>query len=106
MILFLNKKDIFQTKITTNSINVCFPEYEGAPHDEIASRDFIRDKFKSIYASSCKKCRQPNWQKKGKKDRKLFVHYTCAIDKYNIKNIFRNVRNVILRENLQKVVLL
>jgi len=99
MILFLNKKDLFQKKITTNSINVCFPEYDGAPHDEIESREYIRDKFK--------KCRQPVRQgAKGRKDRKLYVHYTCAIDRNNIKKIFRDVRNVIIRENLRKAALI
>ncbi len=32
MILFLNKKDLFEEKIQQISINVCFPEYDGEPH--------------------------------------------------------------------------
>jgi guanine nucleotide-binding protein G(i) subunit alpha len=29
IILFLNKKDIFQEKIRTSPISICFPEYKG-----------------------------------------------------------------------------
>jgi len=30
MILFLNKKDLFEEKIKKSPLNVCFPEYTGA----------------------------------------------------------------------------
>ena len=29
IILFLNKTDLFEEKLQTSSINVCFPEYSG-----------------------------------------------------------------------------
>jgi len=29
IILFLNKRDIFEEKIKTKDLKVCFPEYEG-----------------------------------------------------------------------------
>ena len=29
MILFLNKKDLFEMKIRTSPLSVCFPEYRG-----------------------------------------------------------------------------
>jgi len=30
IILFLNKKDLFEEKILRSSLNICFPEYSGA----------------------------------------------------------------------------
>ena len=32
MILFLNKKDLFEEKISKVDLNVCFPEYTGEIH--------------------------------------------------------------------------
>ncbi|MCQ6512772.1 hypothetical protein NPN18_23670, partial [Vibrio parahaemolyticus] len=38
IILFLNKKDLFEEKITQSSLTICFPEYTGAnKYDEAAS---------------------------------------------------------------------
>jgi len=44
MILFMNKIDLFELKIPTTSIRVCFPEYRGS--DDVGeSSEYIRDKF-------------------------------------------------------------
>jgi len=41
MIIFLNKKDVFEEKIKKHSINICFPEFSG-PNDFKTSTEFIQ----------------------------------------------------------------
>eukprot|EP00731_Ephydatia_muelleri_P017785 Em0010g883a len=48
LILFLNKKDLFEEKINTSSpLSDYFPDYKGPPKDHIQARDFILRKFTS-----------------------------------------------------------
>ncbi len=46
VILFLNKKDIFATKIRTVPLTVCFADYTG-PSEYDAALKFINEKFQS-----------------------------------------------------------
>lgn len=41
IVLFLNKKDLFQEKITKVHLNVCFPEYNGK--FEVFRRKYIQE---------------------------------------------------------------
>ena len=38
IILFLNKKDIFQEKIKKSPLSICFPEYSGRPSPRTGGR--------------------------------------------------------------------
>merc|ERR1719411_613871 len=64
MILFLNKVDLFQTKIKSVPITCCFPDYNGANnHDE--SLNYIKKEFIA----------------RNKQDkRQVYIHVTCATD--------------------------
>lgn len=90
MILFLNKKDLFADKIHQTSINVCFKNYKGPPHDEIESREYIKERFKELAPAHARH-----------DSKKMFCHFTCAIDRNQVENIFRDVQRIIIHQNLE-----
>jgi guanine nucleotide-binding protein G(i) subunit alpha len=83
MILFLNKKDLFEEKIKKTDLKVCFPEYNGGCDFEAAS-SFIRDTFLA--------------QNETKKP--IYHHLTCATDTKNVEIVFLAVRDSILNSIL------
>jgi len=85
LILFLNKKDIFEQKIKTVPLTVCFPEYTG-PNDMQSTTTFITKKFSERKASQ-----------------ELFVHITCATDTNNITIVFNAVKTIILQKVFHEI---
>mmetsp|Transcript_24989 Transcript_24989/g.34766 ORF Transcript_24989/g.34766 Transcript_24989/m.34766 type:complete len:360 (-) Transcript_24989:595-1674(-) len=92
IILFLNKKDIFEEKVKTKPITVCpaCTAYEGELDDEKSSAQYISNLFKD----------------KVRRDRELFVHTTIAIDPENVKKVFCNVKSFMLQAVLTQAGLL
>ncbi|CAG0917788.1 unnamed protein product [Notodromas monacha] len=86
MILFLNKKDIFEQKIQVSPLSVCFPDYEGKNKYDEASA-FIERKFLALNRRS---------------DDKVYTHFTCATDTSNMEFVFSAVTDVIVRNNLKE----
>jgi len=86
MILFLNKRDIFEDKITKVPLNVCplFIDYKG-PNTYAAGCEIIDELFKS-------KNRNP--------DKVIYTHITCATDTNNISAVFHAVKDIIIRMSL------
>uniref|UniRef100_A0A8C7GUS4 Guanine nucleotide-binding protein G(o) subunit alpha n=1 Tax=Oncorhynchus kisutch TaxID=8019 RepID=A0A8C7GUS4_ONCKI len=70
IILFLNKKDLFEEKIKKSPLSICFPEYTGANTYDDATA-YIQVQFES-------KSRSPN--------KEIYCHLTCATDTGNIQN--------------------
>uniref|UniRef100_A0A3B1JSK4 Guanine nucleotide-binding protein G(i) subunit alpha-2 n=1 Tax=Astyanax mexicanus TaxID=7994 RepID=A0A3B1JSK4_ASTMX len=86
IILFLNKKDLFEEKITSSPLNICFPEYSGAnKYDEAAS--YIQTKFEDL--------------NKKKDTKEIYTHFTCATDTKNVQFVFDAVTDVIIKNNLK-----
>src|SRR3569623_420104 len=98
MILFLNKKDLFEEKIQHVSLKVTFPTYKGKAknlkksicnfsgglnYDE--GVEFIKNQFGILY----KNCQ------------KLYMHETCATDTNQVRHIFNSVIDTIIQENLK-----
>ncbi|XP_046873019.1 guanine nucleotide-binding protein G(i) subunit alpha-2-like, partial [Hypomesus transpacificus] len=86
IILFLNKKDLFEEKITHSPLSICFPEYSGAnKYDEAAS--YIQTKFEDL--------------NKKKDTKEIYTHFTCATDTKNVQFVFDAVTDVIIKNNLK-----
>lgn len=84
MILFLNKKDIFEEKIQRVDLKVCFPEYDGGNNYDKAV-EFVKNKFLAQNEN-------PN--------KIIYPHVTCATDTGNITVVFNAVKDIILRKAL------
>ena len=84
MILFLNKTDLFRSKIEKNPLSICFPEYPGSnTFDEAAT--YIQIQFENLN----------NHQEK-----MIYTHFTCATDTSNVQFVFDAVSDVILTKVL------
>jgi len=92
MILFLNKLDIFEQKITKTDLKVCFPEYRGGKDAE-AARRFIEEIFLAQNDNPSKP---------------VYIHFTCATDtvtnflihQKNVEVVFRTCKDIILKRAL------
>jgi len=87
IILFLNKKDLFEKKIQKVPLTICFPEYSGSNTYDDASQ-YIEDQFLA----------QNDNPKK-----LIYVHRTCATDTENITVVFKAVQDIILSKLLDKM---
>lgn len=88
IILFLNKKDLFAEKIQRSPLTICFPEYTGANSYDEASK-YIREKFEALNDK--------------KEMKQIYTHFTCATDTGNIRHVFKDVTDVIVKNNLRDV---
>ena len=71
MLLFLNKKDVFDEKILYSPLTQCFEEYTGAENKYEASK-YISEQF----------------SKQNRSERLLYTHLTCAKDPENVHILF------------------
>lgn len=85
IILFLNKKDLFEEKIKTSPLTMAFPDYNGG-HNYAAAIEYIQDKFLS--------------QNENPK-RQIYCHVTNATDTQNISVVFNAVTDTVLQKVLQ-----
>lgn len=86
MILFLNKRDMFEEKIMKVPLNVCpvFADYDGPNSYEDGVIE-IQKEFES-------KNRDPN--------KPMYIHITCATDTNNISAVFNAVKDIVIRTSL------
>jgi len=86
MILFLNKRDLFQEKIPKIPLTVCFKDYLGLPGDTEAAWKYIRDRFLELSEDPKKE---------------IYVHLTCATDDSSVKAVFDASRDIVIRKALE-----
>ena len=91
IILFLNKKDLFAEKIKTSPLTVCFPEYNGA-NTVAECKNYVKMRFLDLHN---KYPREP-----------LFAHFTCATDSANIRFVFSDVADAIIKSRIGRFKLL
>jgi hypothetical protein len=87
IILFLNKKDLFEDKIKTSNIIDYFPDYTGEPNNYEDGVNFFLEKFLSRNYSSA--------------IHQIYYHITCATDTRNIHVVFNACKEMILKDNLR-----
>jgi len=100
MILFLNKNDLFVEKIGAEysenplkvPLSVCFPECPKHENPYEDGLKYIKNKFQRLIGQ--------------RKRSDLYIHVTCATDKGNIRKVFNNVQNQILKRALTKASLI
>jgi len=86
IILFLNKKDLFEQKIKYSPLSICFPEYKGPNSYEDAAA-YIQMKFENL--------------NKRKDAKEVYTHFTCATDTNNIAFVFDAITDIIIKNNLK-----
>ncbi|RXN18190.1 guanine nucleotide-binding G(o) subunit alpha isoform X2 [Labeo rohita] len=85
IILFLNKKDIFEEKIKKSPLSICFPEYTGSD-TFMEAVGYIQSQYESRNKSV---------------EKEVYSHITCATDTNNIQFVFDAVTDVIIANNLR-----
>lgn len=85
MILFLNKVDLFKSKLPKSPMKNYFPDYEGGA-DFDAGCEYIRNRFITLNQSD---------------EKQIYTHLTCATDTSQIKFVMAAVNDIIIQVNLR-----
>jgi GTPase SAR1 family protein len=87
MMLFLNKKDLFEIKIKTVPLTVC-PEYQdyNGTQDFDECCEYVKEQFQSRNTN-------PN--------KSIYAHVTCAIDRGNVQFVMDAVNDIIIRTSMK-----
>ncbi|XP_020507180.2 guanine nucleotide-binding protein subunit alpha-14-like [Labrus bergylta] len=83
-ILFLNKTDLLEEKITQSHLATYFPAFKGPQGDAKSAKKFIQQMYMKEHSGH---------------PRPIYTHFTCATDTENIKVVFKDVKHTIFIEN-------
>ncbi|XP_017835434.1 guanine nucleotide-binding protein G(q) subunit alpha-like [Drosophila busckii] len=84
IVLFLNKKDIFDEKIMHSNLVDYFPKYKGPINNSEKAASFIRTMYEDA-----------------DRNRTIYTHLTCATDTKNMVFAFNSVRDSLLTKMLK-----
>lgn len=91
MILYLNKRDLFEQKIKVKHIRDSgFSDFTGKDGDYDDGVAYFVDKFMS--------------KNKSGTDRQIYYHVTCATDTGNVRTVFNACKEIVLRQNIKNSV--
>ncbi|KAJ3451055.1 guanine nucleotide-binding protein g(o) subunit alpha [Anaeramoeba flamelloides] len=96
IILFLNKKDMFEEKIKETDLSVCFKDYTGG-NDFKKAISFIKEKFEEA-----KQSEEVEEDEDEETVRELYSYETCAVNTKNVELIFKSVSDYILKTIISK----
>ncbi|KAI3386208.1 hypothetical protein SNEBB_010835 [Seison nebaliae] len=121
IILFLNKKDLLDTKIRSGKspIENYFPEYKEFAQnyrttnktvnnnnnnnkgdlDVEKAKNFIKEKFMSITVQHMNNATKRD---KDNETHQCYTHFTCAVDTENIRRVFNDCKDIIQRVHLRQ----
>ena len=88
IILFLNKTDLLAEKIVNSSIADYFPSFSGNPRCLTDVQQFELSLFD---------------RRRKYRSQQLYHHFTTAVDTENLLIVWRDVRDMILRENILSI---
>jgi guanine nucleotide-binding protein G(o) subunit alpha len=105
IILFLNKKDLFEEKIRKSPLTICFADYTGECPSVGHQNHFSDCAFFRAGAQEYGEAAayiQAQFEAKNKSTTKeIYCHMTCATDTNNIQFVFDAVTDVIIANNLR-----
>lgn len=96
IILFLNKRDIFDEKILTSHLADYFPAYTGPKGEAESARRFIMDMFLACSSSGSSSIVDDQDQ-----PRAIYTQYTTATDTANIRFVWKAVKDAVFRATLK-----
>jgi len=87
IMLFLNKKDLFQTKILSSNISAVseFSNYYGPKGDYDSGVEYFMEKFLEVNEDP---------------SRAIYTHVTCATDTNNVEFVWASCKDIILQQNI------
>ncbi|EDO47693.1 predicted protein [Nematostella vectensis] len=85
-ILFLNKLDLFNKKLSKSDLSNCFPEFKGGT-DPGKALEYVKEQFMS---------RKPA-------DKHIYVHVTCATETDPMKPVLEDVFEILVGINLKRI---
>jgi len=96
IILFLNKKDLFEEKIKTTNLTACFPEYDG-PQEYEPALQFIQDKFVNVF----RRVKEEQGIDQVLSD--IFPYPTVATNTENVATVFALSKHCVFKNSLSKL---
>eukprot|EP00117_Sycon_ciliatum_P036868 scpid63313/ scgid1701/ Guanine nucleotide-binding protein G(o) subunit alpha 47A len=86
IVLFLNKKDLFEDKLRVSPLSICFQEYTGS-NTFYEAATYVQNQFELMNDSRFHK--------------KVYTHLTCATDTDHMRYIFDSVMDILIMNNLR-----